>query len=162
MDMTRIIVVSDTHGSFLKFNEIIKKHMHEAHCFIHLGDGYDEVCSAMMLYPDLTFYAVRGNNDFFCDLPDIRTIEVCSKTIAFTHGHTYYVKSGLNPLIKCANNISADIILYGHTHKSFTNFDDGLYIMNPGSPCYPSGSSPSYGVIDIQKGNIVLNLVKLR
>ena len=41
----------------------------------------------------------------------------------------------------------ADILLFGHTHMPLTLYEDGLYIMNPGS-CH--GYYASYGIIDIK------------
>ncbi|MFR3419646.1 MAG: metallophosphoesterase family protein [Eubacterium sp.] len=40
---------------------------------------------------------------------------------------------------------NADIVLFGHTHNQYTEYLDGLYIMNPGSV----GMNGDYGVIDI-------------
>ena len=43
--------------------------------------------------------------------------------------------------------------LFGHTHNQYTEYLDGLYIMNPGSV----GMNGDYGVIDITpKGDIML------
>ena len=71
-----------------------------------------------------------------------------------THGHTYHVKYGLSELKMSARSAKADILLYGHTHDPYTEYDDGLYIMNPGAVLgYPS----EYGVIDIQNGQILMN-----
>ena len=62
-------------------------------------------------------------------------------------------------MIYAAREEKANILLFGHTHQAMTDYDDGLYIMNPGS-C--SGYYATYGVIDITpKGDIVTNIVRL-
>lgn len=161
MNGSRIVVISDTHGRFHALYDIVEKHQKEAACFIHLGDGEKEVDDITSLFPDLTFYHVRGNCDFVSQAPYIQSIEIAGKIITFTHGHTYYVKQGLYHLKSTARNLHTDIILYGHTHQSYTEYDDGLYILNPGSPVQPRNGSPSYGIIDITSAGIVLNIVKL-
>ena len=50
-------------------------------------------------------------------------------------------------------------MLFGHTHCALNEYDEGLYIMNPGS-C--NGYGASYGYIDItEKGDIVTNIVRI-
>ena len=78
--------------------------------------------------------------------------------IFYTHGHAYGVKSGDETIISAARERKADILLFGHTHQSREDYEDGLYIMNPGRL---SGWEPSYGVIDITPQGIVLNVVRL-
>lgn len=161
MEDCRIIVISDTHGSFHALYEIVTKHQQEAACFIHLGDGEWEVEDVKSAFPQLTFYTVRGNCDFSSQDPYMNEIQVGGKRILFTHGHLMMVKYGLEKLTAAARNTGADIALYGHTHCGYTGYEDGLYIMNPGSPVQPRNSRASYGIIDITKAGIVLNLVKL-
>ena len=38
-------------------------------------------------------------------------------------------------------------------------YDDGLYVMNPGSPSQPRGSKPGYGIVDITTAGVVCNNV---
>ena len=72
------------------------------------------------------------------------------------HGHAEHVKYGTDELICRARQEGADIVLYGHTHSGVTAYDDGLYIMNPGSI-----RDGHYGMIDIVPGGIMLNEAKL-
>ena len=78
------------------------------------------------------------------------------KKIYCTHGHAEHVKYGTDELICRARQEGADIVLYGHTHSGVTAYDDGLYIMNPGSI-----RDGHYGMIDIVPGGIMLNEAKL-
>ena len=65
----------------------------------------------------------------------------------------YNVKFGYENIIAEAKRRNADIVLFGHTHNQYTEYLDGLYIMNPGSV----GMNGDYGVIDITpKGDIML------
>lgn len=155
----RIIVLSDTHGNAHSLYEIVTDRMEEADMFIHLGDGERETDDIRTLFPDLKFCQVRGNCDFASQLPITDIITAAGKKIMLTHGHTFQVKYSLYHLKSSAREQNADIILYGHTHQSYTEYEDGLYIMNPGSPVQPRGGSASYGVIDITDAGIVLNII---
>lgn len=157
----RIIVISDTHGRFHALHDIVERYKEEAACFIHLGDGEREIDDIRMLYPKLKFYAVRGNCDFSSQEPTLSELNIGGKRILYAHGHLHSVKSSLQPLIKTARNIDADILLYGHTHRGHVAYEDGLYIMNPGSPVQPRDSKASYGVIDITPGGIMHFLVSV-
>lgn len=157
----RIIVISDTHGDFQILHRIVKDRLDEAYCFIHLGDGEWEVDHLRSLYPELRLYSVRGNCDFDSNAKVMDEIMVGGKQILFTHGHLKMVKYGLDSLKSAARNCDADIVLYGHTHISFTDYEDGLYIMNPGSAGRPRETEASFGVIDITPAGIVLNIVPI-
>ena len=60
-----------------------------------------------------------------------------------------------------ARKNGADILLYGHTHIAFTDYDDGLYIMNPGSCGRPREGLPSYGIIDITKAGVAMHTAEI-
>ena len=86
-----------------------------------------------------------------------------------THGHLYGVKSGASDLIRSAADRGADLLLYGHTHVAEERYlpegaiIDGyrlpkpLWIMNPGSLGAPRNGAPSYGLIQIQRGQLLLS-----
>ena len=103
---------------------------------------------------------VRGNCDFGYDfVPNERTFVVDSHKILASHGYKYNVKSGLDEYIKAAGKKSADIILYGHTHKRLTKIENNLYIMNPGSLARPRIGGSSYGVINVCNNKIDMNIM---
>lgn len=160
-NIMRIIVLSDTHRRFREFYDIVQKHQREAHLFIHLGDGQREVDDMLEFFPDLPLICVKGNCDYGSMLPEVRTIEAGGVKILCTHGHALSVKSTLEPLKKLAVENSCRIALYGHSHKSDTHYENGLYLMNPGSPVQPRDSKASYGIIDITPGSIFPFIVNL-
>ena len=41
--------------------------------------------------------------------------------------------------------------------KYIPNEKDGLYLFNPGSIGYSFGASPTYGIIDITEGGVMLS-----
>lgn len=52
----------------------------------------------------------------------------------------------------------ADILLFGHTHQPLTDYDDGLYILNPGS----LRGRGTYGLLDVTPTGVLLNVVENR
>lgn len=149
----RIVVLSDSHRNTGRLFEAVEKHMDNTDLFIFLGDGEADASSVMQLYPDIKMECVCGNCDWSSTLPDRLELDCRGKKIFITHGHPFHVKFGFGELIDEAKRRNADIVLFGHTHNQYTGYDDGLYIMNPGSIGYNS----EYGVIDITpKGDIML------
>lgn len=157
----RIIVVSDTHGNYQALEDIIERNK-PVDIIIHLGDGEREMDNIRALYPDMKAYQVAGNCDYMSVEQSEIVVRVGRYRIFACHGHSLGVKSSLEPLKSRAKAYGAKIALYGHTHCRFENYEDGLYIMNPGSASCPrDGKRPSYGFIDITDTGVVTNTVSL-
>lgn len=156
----RIVVMSDSHFNFPVLKEIVNIQK-SADIFVYLGDGELDFQELMHHYPEKEMHCVRGNCDGGSLTPFAEMMTCCGKQIFLTHGHLFRVKFGVEELKEHAVGIGADILLYGHTHMPYTGYDDGLYIMNPGSVSLPKSGRPTYGVIDITEAGIVLNIVEL-
>ncbi len=160
----RVIVISDTHGSYANLCNVVKRNM-SADAFIHLGDGEKEYRLLMEALPELSkkFYYVRGNCDYGGDGADYRVIDIAPGYRIFaTHGHLYGVNFSLATLTGVARDNRCNIALYGHTHVRRCSYDNGVYIMNPGSASRPrDGQPPSYGYIDITDSGVMTSNVSL-
>lgn len=156
-DAMRVLVVSDTHRDEYALRRAILSQP-RAEVVIHLGDGEEEAILMKESFPDKMFVLVRGNCDWNSMLPVKAEITLMQKRLFCTHGYTYRVKMGLWDAKAAARDAKADILLYGHTHVAQTDYEDGLYIMNPGSL---HGSQGTYGIIDITSAGIVTNILKL-
>lgn len=154
----RVLVVSDTHGNEAALREAVFQQP-KAEIVIHLGDGEQEAGRVRLQFPEKMFLQVRGNCDWSSGLPGTGEFTVAGKKIFYTHGHLYGVKSGLYSVACAARERGADILLFGHTHKALTDYEDGLYLLNPGSL---SGYDASYGIVDITEAGIVTNVLKKR
>lgn len=153
----RILVTSDTHRDPGSLRRAIMAQP-KAEVVIHLGDGAEDVDSLRFSFPDRTFLQVKGNCDWGSTLPAVGEYEAEGVKIFYTHGHLYGVKSGDYTIVSEARSRKANILLFGHTHQPREDYEDGLYIMNPGRL---SGYGPTYGIIDITAQGIVLNVMKL-
>lgn len=150
----RILVISDSHGRHAAIEKAITEQPDAKHIFF-LGDRLADIEYFDTFFPDRIFHSVSGNCDFGSSVAPSGFINLYSKNIFYTHGHLHYVKGGLSHLKNAARQMGADIVLYGHTHVANTEYDDGLYIVNPGSIGQSRNGACSYAVLDIIDGQIM-------
>lgn len=144
----RFLVFSDTHRHTERMEEIILQQMARTDAVIHLGDEVTDAEYMREKFPELPFSIVGGNSDYTYPVQE-QVLEMEGKRIFLTHGHTYHVKFGYAQAIEAARQRSCDVLLFGHTHLAYECYDNGLYIMNPGSLTLPADRRHSYGVLDI-------------
>ena len=159
--MTRIIVVSDTHRDYKSLERLVLMHKKTADLFIHLGDGAQELAAVKKIYPTVKWLQTPGNCDYASGEASVGFYGCMKARIFYTHGHIYCVKYGLDALLTAGQEVGANVILYGHTHIPHVKYENGVYLMNPGSPSCPRNAKSSYGIIDIVPTGIALNLVML-
>ena len=153
----RIIVMSDSHGSFNRVRRIVDANKDTAQMFLHLGDGVEEFEDVHHMYTStgLAFVAVKGNNDWGSNEQKVRTLFCAGKNILLAHGDQYNVKWGLGEYTRAAREAKADIALYGHTHCAQIDYEDGLYLVNPGSVMDGHITPCSYLALDITPQGVV-------
>ena len=135
------LVVSDSHGNFNKFNDVIMSHS-DINTIFFLGDGMREFDDIYDLYPQKTFYSVSGNCDLMSLKPSWNTVITGQGKILYTHGDAFGVKNGLSRLVEAAKKSGARLALFGHTHIPLNEEREGVYLFNPGS----LGKSGSFGI----------------
>ena len=151
-------MVSDSHGNDSSLRRAILAQP-KAEVVIHLGDGRGRASPGKAELPGKDVSGGGGATATLalpCPLPEISRRRAVK--IFYTHGHLYGVKSGLYTFACAARERGAQVALYGHTHNALTDYEDGLYIMNPGSL---NGWEATYGTLDITPQGIVTNIVKL-
>ena len=149
----KVVIVSDTHGSHRNLEKVLEEEK-PMDMLIHLGDieGGEDYITALA---DCPTHIVRGNNDFFSDLPGEEEFMMGGYHMFISHGHYYYVSMGEERLKEEARARGADIVMYGHTHKPTLTREEDLITLNPGSIAYPrqEGRRPSYMVMEIGGGD---------
>ena len=156
----RIIVISDSHRRTGVIDKILSAQSTARHVFF-LGDNVSDIEDFEFLYPEKTFHTVCGNCDFYSTVPSVGLEVLEGVRIFYTHGHNYNVKYGTQRLLETAKANCYDIVLYGHTHIAKILYEDGIYIVNPGSCSSPRAGKASYAVIDITKQGIMPIIIEV-
>ena len=146
----RLIVVADTH--LPRKNRDLPREILEAveraDRIAHLGDfTAGSVLTRLQQFAPV--HAVHGNNDdpdVVALLPAQSCIELCGRAIVLLHGHV----GGATALQAARRVRGADIVLFGHSHRVYNQFEGGRLLFNPGSATASRwSSSRSFGIIDI-------------
>lgn len=156
----RIVVISDSHGR-MDIVEKILNSQPEAKEVFFLGDCVADIEDLQYIFTEKRFHIVSGNGDFFSPFPTTATETVGGVKIFYTHGHTLMVNYGEQRLLQAATQNECTIALYGHTHVSKTVYENGVYIVNPGSCARARDFHESYAVIDILENGIMPIIVNL-
>ena len=152
----KIIVVSDSHGSYRNLKQIMLLNRN-ADIVVHCGDSRDELDEIKIEFPDKMYYTVKGNCDWE-PLPLAEEFTVEGVKFMACHGHAYHVKYGLGELEREARRRGVDIVLFGHTHIAHDEYIDGVRLFNPGS----CGYGKSFGVIEVKNGQVLTNIAYLK
>jgi putative phosphoesterase len=147
----KILVVSDTHGHDRNLQRVLYK-VKPVDVLIHCGDveGGENHIRQIAECP---CYFVKGNNDYFSELPREEIITIGGKKIMLTHGHMYGVSIDTAMLEDEARSRGVEIVMFGHTHRPFLEQKEGLTLLNPGSLSYPrqAGRLPAFLIMEIDK-----------
>ena len=157
--MTRIAVISDTHGKNLDvlpseiYDEVVS-----ADVVVHCGD-YDRLSLVNQLRQAAKrFIGVFGNMDSIdirAELPEKTVFEVEGKRIGVIHPHWGGPPFGIEEAI-AREFEDVDVILFGHTHDVYHKTIDGVVFFNPGQ-AYRSFREPaSVGVVTVGSDVFVL------
>ena len=128
----KLVLFSDSHGNVANMADVVR--LEHPDRVLHMGDLARDAEELARQFPDIPVTYVPGNCDGRRpDLPDERcfTLEGCK--ILMTHGHTYHVKMGPGAAIRAAREAGAGLLCFGHTHEALCEFQNGLWIVNPGA-----------------------------
>ncbi len=156
----RVLVISDSHRNGRVIEKILYAQPTASHVFF-LGDLAGDMEDFEYIFPEKQFHILSGNCDYFSTFPSSGIEKVSGKKIFYTHGHTLGVKSSTVHLLKTAKEQGCDIALFGHTHIPLTLYEDGVWIVNPGSCSSPRDGKPTYAVIDIEENGIMPIIIEV-
>lgn len=131
-DSVRVLVFSDSHGRVQPMLDAVERYRPDM--AFHLGDMVRDGEELRRAYPRLTLYQVRGNCDYGetgCQTEGMAQLE--GKSVFYLHGHTRQVKSGSGPAVAAARAAGADILLFGHTHRTLCQRYGEVLAVNPGA-----------------------------
>lgn len=160
----KLMFISDLHGALPATEKALERFTDSgAQWLILLGDilnhgprnalpdGYapDRVAACLNRFAD-KIIAVRGNCDsevdqMLLDFPLMspwQHVLLDSQRLFLTHGHLYN-PDNLPPLSK------NDVLVFGHTHLPVADYQQSVFLFNPGSVSIPKGGhQASFGLLD--------------
>mgnify|MGYP005764442151 FL=1 len=146
-----MLIVSDTHGRHGGLDRALQE-AGNIDMLIHLGDveGGETYIDAVA---DCEKHIIRGNNDFFSELPREEEFYIGSHKVFITHGHAYYVSLDPEYIREEGKARGAEIVMFGHTHRPFFEDDNGIIVLNPGSLSFPrqEGRKGSYMILEMDE-----------
>lgn len=161
MKPIKCLVISDTHGNASALLGVIRR-FPTVDAIIFLGDGLSDLEAVATKIPESTaILAVKGNCDFGGEylsrkIYKIDSITLGERKLIFTHGDLYGAKLGMDGLFKLGADMSADAVLFGHTHIPTEIHHDGIAFFNPGSlGKYPS----TFGVLTITESGFLFSVL---
>lgn len=163
----KCLCFSDSHGSSYYINKALALHP-DAEVIFFLGDGLSDIERVWLQNKNICILAVRGNCDHSSahlgtQICKTEAITLEGYRIAYTHGDLYGAKYGSGGLLRLADELEADIVLFGHTHSPYERYEKtekgrGVYLFNPGSIGMGGfGGGASYGVIMLSESGVLLS-----
>ncbi len=132
----KIGVLSDTHFRSLAqgaklIGGLLEQYFADVDMILHAGDMIHPDIS--LLFADVPFYAVRGNNDPAVNgVPECRIMALGGFRIGLIHGWGNYADLEERMIAYFAED-ELDCLVYGHSHCAVCHEVDGMLVLNPGS-----------------------------
>ncbi|MCI8281908.1 MAG: metallophosphoesterase [Lachnospiraceae bacterium] len=147
----KILIISDTHGRHYNLKQVLKRAA-PIDLLLHLGDvegGEEEILQMAQCPTEM----VAGNNDFFSGLEREKELQIGKYQVLLTHGHYYYVSTGIREIQREAKGRGFDIVMFGHTHRPVIDYGKDVIVLNPGSLSFPrqEGRKPSYIIMELDE-----------
>ena len=111
----------------------------------------------------------KKSRRYLKSLPEQREIEINGVSLLLTHGSPASLSEHLKPdtpeerFHELANEVTAKIVLCGHSHQAFIREVDDVRFINPGSVGRLDDGDPraSYAILDIQQGKVAVQFFRV-
>lgn len=154
------VVLGDTHrqaGHGLEGRT--REAVRAADVVAHTGDfTTTDVCDAIAAECE-RLHAVAGNNEesALADrLPSRTVFEAEGSTVALVHGHEHSTEA----LSLLGREAGADLVVFGHSHRSGVESTPAVTLLNPGSHADPRWYRPAHAELERGAGGLEGRLVE--
>lgn len=152
--MKKILIMSDTHGDYVFYKNIIAKE--KADLVVHAGDFCIEISE---MKKNFDFF-VAGNNDY--EGERIVNFQYENLNFQVMHGDQFgssifEFKKREEKIWQYAKDNKIDVLINGHTHIESFLYKDNIMVINPGSLSLPRNSigKKSYAILYIENKKII-------
>ena len=128
---------------------------------LHAGDvTSQEVIEKLEEIAPVT--AIQGNTDRIVglDLPKTAVVEAEELKIGVIHGEVY-PRADTQQLHYLAKQLDVDILVSGHSHQPKVEKVEDVLLINPGSPTVPRLADRTIMILEINKKEVDVELVKV-
>ncbi len=150
--MFTIGVVSDSHGDRAALEKSALR-LKTMDAIIHLGD-YAHDCQTIQEITGKPMLSVRGNCDFASSQPEEILQSFGKYRLLICHGHRYRVKQDLLLLNYRAQEMEAQVALFGHTHVPLVEWGGNTLFVNPGALTH-GFSKGTYAILKLGRTGII-------
>ena len=128
----KVLICSESHTRLDYFQKVMN--LEEPEMVIFAGDHSTDAMDMALIYSEIPFKIVKGNTDYYdYDTKDTEIFELNGKKVFLTHGHLYGVKSTMREIEAKAEEVEADICIFGHTHREYMDEKNNIIYLNPGA-----------------------------
>ena len=152
----KIGVISDTHGHL---EPRVGKIFAGVDHILHAGDiGFASIILELEFIAPVT--AVLGNCDSDLGFPLTAVTEIGGRKI-LVH-HIVNPHAPIETLVARIRKEQAEVVVFGHTHKKFSQTVDGILFLNPGYSGKPKlGAERSFAILHLAGKNLRTEFIAL-
>jgi len=111
----------------------------------------------------------KDNREYLASLPNDLELTVARRSILLTHASPQSNEEHLTPetpqerLQELAHGVSADLVVFGHSHRPFVRRVDGVWLINTGSVGRPDDGDPRscYAILELSDRDIQVQHYRL-
>lgn len=156
-------LISDTHipDRMKELPEKVFEAFKDVEMILHAGDvTSQEVIEKLEEIAPVT--AIQGNTDRIVglDLPKTAVVEAEELKIGVMHGEVY-PRADTQQLHYLAKQLGVDILVSGHSHQPKVEKVEDVLLINPGSPTVPRLADRTVMILEINKKEVDVELVKV-
>lgn len=156
-------LISDTHipDRMRELPEKVFEAFKDVEMILHAGDvTSQEVIEKLEEIAPVT--AIQGNTDRIVglDLPKTAVVEAEELKIGVIHGEVY-PRADTQQLHYLAKQLDVDILVSGHSHQPKVEKVEDVLLINPGSPTVPRLADRTVMILEINKKEVDVELVKV-
>lgn len=156
-------LISDTHipDRMKELPEKVFEALKDVEMILHAGDvTSQEVIEKLEEIAPVT--AIQGNTDRIVglDLPKTAVVEAEELKIGVIHGEVY-PRADTQQLHYLAKQLDVDILVSGHSHQPKVEKVEDVLLINPGSPTVPRLADRTIMILEINKKEVDVELVKV-